>query len=129
MRRSKPPIADVFGYYYPDVKIRGTGEWEKILCPLHSERNPSASVNTQKNKWHCFACALTEDSWDVVQREEGMNFRESADLAAERFGRGGETLRGELRGEPGRTVHRAPRFGGSGQPLQTRLRRFGDNRA
>ncbi|MEU1353863.1 CHC2 zinc finger domain-containing protein [Streptomyces cinnamoneus] len=126
--RAKPPIADVFQHYYPHIAIRAVEGWQKILCPIHPETNPSAAVNTSKGKWHCFACALTEDSWDVVQREEGLSFRESIDLAAERFGRSSEAVRGSVPRQPRPGVHRAPRFGRSGQSLQAGIRRFGSHR-
>ncbi|WP_437438027.1 CHC2 zinc finger domain-containing protein [Streptomyces olivoreticuli] len=125
---AKPSIADVFRHYYPHIRLRAAEGWQKILCPLHPENNPSAAVNVTKNKWHCFACALTEDSWDVIQREEGLSFRESADLAAERFGRSGEAVRGRVPGKPRRGVHRPPRFGSGSGPIQARLRRFGSHR-
>ena len=35
---------------------RETGGEIKFLCPMHDDHNPSATYNTEKRVWHCFAC-------------------------------------------------------------------------
>ncbi|MFF1908640.1 CHC2 zinc finger domain-containing protein [Kitasatospora sp. NPDC058218] len=122
----KPPISEVLRHYY-GIQLRERGGWQKILCPLHPEENPSASANTEKQRWSCFVCDVTEDSYDVIQREKGCGFREAQEFARERFGGGGEELLWPVRRQPGRGLHGRPRFGAGGDEVRDRLRRFGSH--
>ncbi|OLZ74262.1 hypothetical protein AV521_00785 [Streptomyces sp. IMTB 2501] len=120
----KPDIADVFRHYYPEVDLKERDGWHKIHCPEHPEENPSASVSSFKNRWHCFACDISEDSYDVIMRKEGIGFRAAQDFAAGRF-HGGDSpeLQQELPGKPRRAVHQLPRFGQSRDLAGVRVRR------
>jgi DNA primase len=44
-----------FEQYFKDVNFEGQGE-VKVLCPFHNDSSPSASVNTEKNVFHCWVC-------------------------------------------------------------------------
>lgn len=120
---SKPPIDLVFEEFYPEVEIPDYGIWKKILCPLHVEERPSASINIEENRWKCHACDISEDSIDVIQREEGIGFREAQEWANARFGGGGEALPEPVQREPSRGVSNRPRFGGGGRKVAPRVRR------
>ncbi|WP_406153594.1 CHC2 zinc finger domain-containing protein [Streptomyces anulatus] len=122
----KPPITEVLKHYY-GIDLRDRGGWQKILCPLHPEENPSASANTEKQRWSCFVCDLTEDSYDVIMREESCGFREAQEFANGRFSGGGQALLQPVRGKPSRVVHERPRFGAGSEPVRDRVRRFGQN--
>ncbi|QUI30665.1 hypothetical protein H9W91_07160 [Streptomyces alfalfae] len=128
MAGSKPPIAEIFHYFHPEVSIPKTGQWRKICCPVHRESNPSASVNVEINRWKCFVCCLSEDSYDVIMREMGCGFREAQEWANSRFGGGGEGLLLPDERESGRGVRQGPRFGGGSREVRPRVRRFGENR-
>lgn len=124
-RCDKPPIAVVLAYYCPEWSPPTSsqrGGWVKCLCPFHAEKTESASVNYLKNKIHCFACDLSLDSFDVIQRQEGIGFIEAARLAESRFGRSREEVQRPVRGKPSRTLRTAPRFGAPGIQAQTRVR-------
>ncbi|MET8702715.1 CHC2 zinc finger domain-containing protein [Kitasatospora sp. NPDC004723] len=122
----KPPISEVLRHYY-GVVLRDRGGWQKILCPLHPEENPSASANTEKQRWSCFVCDVSEDIYDVIMREEGIGFRKAQEWAYSRFGGGCEGLPQPVPRQPGREVHGRPRAGGSSEPVRNRIRRFGEN--
>lgn len=131
---SKPPIDIVFEEFYPDVDLSfGPGwgsSWQKFLCPLHVEERPSASVNLELNRWKCHACDISEDSLDVIMREEGIGFREAQEWASARFGGECEALPGTVSRESSRAVPNRPRFGGGGREVAPRVRRrFGGSGA
>ncbi|WP_435820674.1 CHC2 zinc finger domain-containing protein [Kitasatospora cineracea] len=128
MVEQKPDIREVLRHFY-GIEVRERGGWQKILCPLHPEENPSASVNIEKQRWSCFVCDVREDSYDVIRRELGVGFREAHEFAHERFSGGGADVLRAVRGESGRGVHERPRFGTGGNPIRGGIRRFGSNRA
>ncbi|MGQ5602968.1 CHC2 zinc finger domain-containing protein [Streptomyces sp. EKS3.2] len=123
---SKPPIARVLAHFY-GVELKATRGRVKIACPLpsHPDSNPSASVDLDKDRWNCFACNLSEDSYAVIMREEKIGFTEAKEHARSQFGGDSEALSRELPSEPGRGVRNGsgPRRG-SGQ-VRPGLRRFG----
>ncbi|WP_435270908.1 CHC2 zinc finger domain-containing protein [Streptomyces sp. 1222.5] len=121
---AKPPIAEVLKHYY-SIDVKERAGWSKILCPLHVEENPSASVNTEKQRWNCFVCDVSEDSIDVIMREEGIGFRQAQNWAHERFGGSREGVSPAVQGESGRGVHQGSRPGRRGREVPPRIRRFG----
>ncbi|MER6102380.1 CHC2 zinc finger domain-containing protein [Streptomyces sp. NPDC001832] len=121
---SKPPIAAVLKHYY-SIDVKERAGWSKTLCPLHVEENPSASVNTEKDRWNCFVCQVSEDSIDVVMREEKLGFREAQAWAHARFGGGGEDVLPPVQGEPSRGVHQGSRPGRRSRQVHSGIRRFG----
>ncbi|MFD0407311.1 CHC2 zinc finger domain-containing protein [Kitasatospora sp. NPDC127116] len=123
--QERPSILAVFRQYYPETTIsEGRGEWQKILCPLHPESRPSASLHRERNRWSCFACDIHEDSLDVIMREEGVSFSEARGIAAERHGAGGQGVPHGAGGQSGRTVPGKPGPAGGGRKVRPRVRRF-----
>lgn len=83
-----------------------TGDrWYKVKCAFHGERNASASVQPSENRFRCFACGISGDSFDIIQEQEGVSFLEARKLAEQRYGFRYEEVRGSLRGKPGGSVH------------------------
>lgn len=76
-------LADVIGEYVPLKRLGG--HW-KGLCPFHQEKTPSFVVSPDKGIWHCFGCGEGGDIFSFVQRVEGLDFRGSLKLLAERAG-------------------------------------------
>lgn len=70
-------IADEFG-----VKMRKAGRSYKGLCPFHSEKTPSFSIDTRKNIFHCFGCHKKGDNiyfYSLLKGiENGQAWRELA---------------------------------------------------
>ncbi|MBM3252725.1 MAG: DNA primase, partial [Candidatus Omnitrophica bacterium] len=62
---------------YTHLNRHGTG-----LCPFHTERHPSFSVNAKKGLWHCFGCGAGGDIFDFVMRAENLTFPNAVKLLA-----------------------------------------------
>jgi DNA primase len=56
------------------------------LCPFHSEKTPSFSVNASKQFYYCFGCHATGDALKFVMEIEGVSFYEALKSLAERYG-------------------------------------------
>jgi hypothetical protein len=50
--------------------------WQKVSCPsefhARGDRNPSASVHLRYGKFHCHACGLHGDGFDLMLEVEGL---------------------------------------------------------
>jgi len=50
--------------------------WQKVRCPSeyhrNGDRNPSASVNVPIGQYHCHACSLKGDGFDLMRTVENM---------------------------------------------------------
>ncbi len=69
---------------YTDLKQQGrnyTG-----LCPFHDERTPSFSVNSHEKVFYCFGCEAGGDVFRFIQEKEGLDFNESVEQLADRYG-------------------------------------------
>lgn len=75
------PIVDVLVHYGGDPPTR-SGGWVPVRCPLHgSDRNPSASVNEQAQRFCCFVCMeRSEDAVGLVMLQEQVGFKEAVKL-------------------------------------------------
>ena len=52
------------------LKLVGSGEQAKMLCPFHDDERPSCSVNLGKGLWHCFRGCGAGNVLDFVHRME-----------------------------------------------------------
>lgn len=59
--------------------VRRGGEWTG-LCPFHSEKTASFTVNDVKGFAHCFGCAWHGDIIRFVEDSEHVGFREAIDM-------------------------------------------------
>ncbi|MEU9058983.1 CHC2 zinc finger domain-containing protein [Streptomyces sp. NPDC048430] len=66
----KPSIAEVLEHYGATDVPEGS-RFRKMKCPFHEDRNASASVCTEENRFRCFACDISGDSFDVIADQEG----------------------------------------------------------
>jgi len=68
-------LAETLDHFQVRYRRERTG-WQKIRCPNvaahgHADRNPSASIHLGAGKFHCFACGLRGDGFDLMLEIEG----------------------------------------------------------
>ena len=56
------------------------------LCPFHSEKTPSFSVNADKQIYHCFGCGKGGGAIGFVMEAENVPFRDAVEVLARRAG-------------------------------------------
>src|SRR4051812_25588373 len=78
--------ADIVEVVNAHTDLRRQGARFVGLCPLHEERTPSFSVDTQEKLYHCFGCQVGGYVFSFVQEKEGLGFSESVEMLAERYG-------------------------------------------
>lgn len=64
------------------VALKSHGAQHKGLCPFHSEKTPSFTVNDDKGFYHCFGCEAHGSVFDFLMNTEGLLFREAVERAA-----------------------------------------------
>jgi DNA primase len=74
---------EVIGDY---VALKPAGRRLKGLCPFHSEKTPSFSVDPERRSWYCFGCNEGGDLFSFVQKIESISFVEAAERLARRAG-------------------------------------------
>ena len=68
------------------IKLEFKGPNAFGLCPFHSEKTPSFSINTHKNFFYCFGCQKSGSSVDLVMHFEALLFHEAILFMAELLG-------------------------------------------
>lgn len=61
-----------FEKYFNNVDFNGAEE-VKVLCPFHSDTNPSASINTEKSLFHCFVCGVGYNEAQFIAKINGIS--------------------------------------------------------
>jgi DNA primase len=69
--RAASDIVNIVSQYTP---LRRVGQRWQGLCPFHSERTPSFSVNAGENLYYCFGCQAKGDVITFVQEKEQLDF-------------------------------------------------------
>jgi DNA primase len=86
-------IIEIIGEH---VVLRKSGANSSGLCPFHSERSPSFSVNELKQLYHCYGCKAGGDVVTFVMEVLGVSFQEALEELADR---GKVALPGDWRGK------------------------------
>jgi DNA primase len=68
---------------YTTLKRRGR-KWVG-LCPFHTEKTPSFTLDEDKQLYHCFGCGAGGDIFSLVMEKESLNFPEALRYLAERY--------------------------------------------
>jgi DNA primase len=76
-------IVEVVGEY---VELKRAGARYAGLCPFHSEKTPSFSVNPQGQFFHCFGCGEHGDVLSFVMKYHHMDFPEALKTLAQKYG-------------------------------------------
>jgi DNA primase len=75
-------IVELIGQY---VDLKKTGQNHIGLCPFHSERSPSFTVNQDKQIYHCFGCGRGGDVFTFWMEYHNLSFSQSLKDLAERY--------------------------------------------
>lgn len=81
--RQRASIVDVVSDH---TSLKKAGQRMKGLCPFHSERTPSFTVNPAENLYYCFGCGAGGDIYRFVMEVEGLEFNEAVEHLARRTG-------------------------------------------
>src|SRR5258705_4247024 len=84
------------------VNLRKAGAHWKGLCPFHSEKTPSFTVNPQKGIFHCYGCGVGGDAFGFVMRQDRLSFPEAVRALAKSTGIALPDERGAASGDSGR---------------------------
>lgn len=55
------------------------------LCPFHSEKTPSFTVNDKKRFYHCFGCGAHGDIIKFESEQNGLSYKDAAYKIADKF--------------------------------------------
>ena len=77
-------IADVVSGYVRLTKRTGANQFG--LCPFHSEKTPSFSVNTERQIYHCFGCGKGGSVINFIMEIENLSFPDAVHFLARRAG-------------------------------------------
>ena len=68
------------------ISLTQHGTEFKGLCPFHSEKTPSFTINEEKGFFHCFGCEAHGDIFGFVMQLEGLSFVEAVERIANECG-------------------------------------------
>ncbi len=80
--RQASSIVEIASQY---TTLRRRGRKWVGLCPFHSEKDASFTVDEDKQLYHCFGCGVGGDVFSLVMEKEGLNFPEALKLLAEKY--------------------------------------------
>ena len=83
MADNKPPIDVILEHYGADLPALPQTGYAKFCCVMHSEDNPSATVNLEKGTVRCFVCDWSGDGYALIMQMEGCDFVSSVARAEE----------------------------------------------
>jgi DNA primase len=82
--RERANIIDVVSGY-THLKKSG-GQTFKGLCPFHSEKTPSFTVDGGRGLYHCFGCGESGNVYQFIQKVEALPFPEAVEWLARKTG-------------------------------------------
>jgi len=97
-------IVGLIGSYLP---LKSAGRTHKALCPFHTEKTPSFTVNPERQIFHCFGCGEGGDAISFLVKHEHLGFLEAVRVLAERAG---VSLPAERGGGPAAADSRVPLY-------------------
>src|SRR5919204_3610185 len=54
------------------VALKRAGRIYRGLCPFHSEKTPSFTVDPERRTYHCFACSEHGDVFTWLEKMDGL---------------------------------------------------------
>lgn len=77
--KNRIDIVDIISRY---ISVKKSGRNYVCVCPFHDDVNPSMSINTQDNFYHCFACKAGGDAITFVMEYEKISYPEAIEKIA-----------------------------------------------
>ncbi len=68
------------------TRVKRSGRSVMAVCPFHSEKTPSLSIDPARGLFHCFGCGKSGDVFGWVQETNGLGFSDALELLARRAG-------------------------------------------
>lgn len=68
------------------AQIKRIGKSYTCLCPFHSEKTPSFSINEEDGLYHCFGCGEKGNVFGFVMKTKSLSFPEAVKYLANRLG-------------------------------------------
>ncbi|MEW6203243.1 MAG: DNA primase [bacterium] len=68
------------------TQLKKSGVRHKGLCPFHTEKTPSFTIDEGKGLWHCFGCGEGGDIFTFMMKAENLTFGEAVERLARRAG-------------------------------------------
>ena len=81
--REATDIVAVISQY---TQLKRVGQRWSGLCPFHSEKSPSFSVNSSEGLYHCFGCKASGDAITFLREKEQLDFVGAIEMLAARAG-------------------------------------------
>lgn len=75
-------IAELIGEH---VSLKRAGTNLKGLCPFHSEKTPSFTVNPERKTYHCFGCGEGGDVFSFMMNFHRLSFAEALKELARKY--------------------------------------------
>ncbi|MBB6480887.1 CHC2 zinc finger domain-containing protein [Spirochaeta isovalerica] len=73
--KKRVDILSLFSSFGVSYEKKGRSHMAK--CPWHDDDTPSLSIDQGKGLYNCFGCGESGDIFDLVQKMEGIDFKES----------------------------------------------------
>jgi DNA primase len=80
--RQASSIVEIASQY---TSLRKRGRKWVGLCPFHTEKTPSFTLDEDKQLYHCFGCGAGGDIFSLLMEKENLNFPEALRYLAEKY--------------------------------------------
>ena len=81
--KDRLPITEVLASY---ITVEQSGQQYKAKCPFHNERTASFYISPDRGLYYCFGCGAKGDIFSFVSSFEGLDFKGTLKLLADRAG-------------------------------------------
>ncbi len=78
--------ADIRQIVQEFVPLKKRGKNWVGLCPFHSDKDPSFTVNEEKQIFYCFGCGEGGNVFKFLMKMQGLSFTEAVTQIAQRYG-------------------------------------------